>query len=395
MDLLIRARSFISLRPIAQAGLVALVVFVIYAITRRADNPYKQYVLLSDAFLHGRLHLVNPPDFLELATFGDRAYVIDPPAPTLFLLPFVAVFGMGADHVLVSAGVGAVAVGLLWIAARRLWPDLRFAAAMTFLLAFGTNFWWIASDGGFWSFAHTSAVFFLAAGLAEATGKRRPWLVGICIGLAGLSRLPVFLIAPLYAYLVLDGDLRVRRENLERLAVFGGAVGLAAAFYVTYNRVRYGTWTDLGYYHPQYLHEPWFARGRFDVTYIPRHLRAIFLETPVLQSAFPYARPKAVGVALIITTPALLYALRARLTARTVAALVALALTAIPLVTHGSTGWSQFGYRYSLDVLPALLLLTASGMRERISAFKIAVLSVCALVNLWGVLAFNIFEWAA
>lgn len=374
---------------------IALLAFIVYALTRRGDNPYNQYVLLSDAFLHGRLHLVDAPDFLELARFGNRLYVIDPPAPTIFLLPFVALFGTGADHVLISCGVGAVAVGMLWIAARRLWLDQGFAAAMVLLVAFGTNFWWIASDGGFWSFAHTAALFFMAAALVEATGRRRPWLVGLLVGLAGLSRLPVFLIAPLYAYFVLDGDLRLTGRNLRRLVWFGSALGGAAAGYLAYNWARYGSLTDLGYYHPQYLSEPWFERGRFDITYIPRHIEAILFLAPVRDEVFPFFRPTSAGLALIFTTPAFLYALRAKLTPRHVAALVAACLVAAVLVTHGTTGWSQFGYRFSLDLLPALWLLTASGMRERLDRPKIAVLALCFLVNLWGVLSFNVFDWVA
>lgn len=374
---------------------IALLAFIVYALTRRGDNPYNQYVLLSDAFLHGRLHLVDAPDFLELARFGNRLYVIDPPAPTIFLLPFVALFGTGADHVLISCGVGAVAVGMLWIAARRLWLDQGFAAAMVLLVAFGTNFWWIASDGGFWSFAHTAALFFMAAALVEATGRRRPWLVGLLVSLAGLSRLPVFLIAPLYAYFVLDGDLRLTGRNVRRLVWFGSALGGAAAGYIAYNWARYGSLTDLGYYHPQYLSEPWFERGRFDITYIPRHIEAILFLAPVRDEVFPFFRPTSAGLALIFTTPAFLYALRAKLTPRHVAALVAACLVAAVLVTHGTTGWSQFGYRFSLDLLPALWLLTASGMRERLDRPKIAVLALCFLVNLWGVLSFNVFDWVA
>jgi hypothetical protein len=32
-------------------------------------------------------------------------------------------------------------------------------------------------------------------------------------------------------------------------------------------------------------------------------------------------------------------------------------------------------------------------MRERINTWKIAVIGACVAVNLWGVLAFNRFDW--
>jgi uncharacterized membrane protein len=393
MDVLRSVRRFVAQEMWAQMLCVSVVVFAVYALSRRTGNPYNQYVLLTDAFLHGRLHLVDPPAFLEIARFGDKAFVIDPPAPVLFLLPFVSVFGARADHVLISCGVGALAVGFVWVAARRLWPDARFALAMTVLVAFGTNFWWLASDGGFWSFAHVSAVFFLAAGLAEATGERRPGVVALCVGLAGLSRLAVFLIAPLYLWFVLQGDLRIKRENVVRTLRFGAVLGLAALVYLTYNVARYGTFTDQGYYHPQYIGEPWFDRGRFDITYVPRHLRAIFYEFPTFGGPFPFVRAKYVGTALALTTPAFLYAFRARLTARNLAAIVGLVLVSTVLLTHGAVGFSQFGYRFAMDALPCLLLLTASGMRERISRVGLALIAWSVLANMWGMLAFNHFGW--
>lgn len=380
-------------KPWLQMLCVSAFVFVVYYVTRRVENPYNQYVLLTDAFFHKRLWLVNPPSYLETARFGHKWFVIDPPAPTLFLMPFVAIFGVGADNVLVSCGVGALAIGFLWVASERLWDEMSIRVAIVVLVAFGTDFWWVSSDGGFWSFAHVSAVFFLMAGLVEATGRRRPWLVGICVALGGLSRLPVFLIAPLYAYFVLDGDLRFVRENIRKAVAFFGSVAAGAAFYLGYNKARYGTFRDLGYYHPQYLKEWWFARGRFNITYIPRHVRAIFFEWPHFSAKFPYVRPDYIGMALLFTTPMFLYAVRTKLEKRTIAALMALFLVAIPLVTHGATGWSQFGYRYALDPLPALIVLTASGMRGRVSKIALALLVFCVIVNLWGTLAFNRFNW--
>jgi hypothetical protein len=384
---------FVSAHVWIQALCISAAIFAIYVLTRWPENPYNQFTLLADAFLHGRVHIVDPASHLELAHHGGRAFVIDPPAPALWLLPVVATHGTAADHVLVSCGVGALAVGCFWVAGRRLWADVRFVAAMTVLLALGTNFWWLSSDGGFWSFAHVSAVLFLTTGLAEATGRRRPLLVGICVGLAGLSRLPVFLVVPLYAHLVLGGTFRVDRDNITRLARYLAPIALAAGVYLAYNAVRYGTVFDRGYYDVQYVSEPWFARGRFDITYIPRHLRAIFFRWPAVRPTFPFVVPRAVGVALVLTTPAFLYALRARLDGRGRAALVALALVAIPLITHGTTGWSQFGYRFALDAFPALAILTASGMRERMSRVSVVVIAWCVIVNLWGVLAFNLFDW--
>ena len=67
-------------------------------------------------------------------------------------------------------------------------------------------------------------------------------------------------------------------------------------------------------------------------------------------------------------------------------ALASIALVSIPILTYGATGFAQFGYRFSLDVLPFMILLTASGMKYSLSPFKIFLVALCCAVNLWGVL---------
>ncbi len=385
-----------------QGAAVAAGLFVVYWFTRGDPNPFNQYTLLADSFLHGRLHLVDAPLHLELARYGDKAYVIDPPAPTLFLMPLVALYGTDINQVTVSLIVGAAGMGLFWIATRQMGWDLRMSVAITLLLALGTNFWWAATDGQLWTFAHVSAVFFLMAALVEATGTKRPWLVGLLVGLAGMSRLPTFLTFPLFAYLITDAEGRAwgavvkDRKNWFRLTAFGLGLGIMAAAYLAYNYGRYGTLMDKGYDHPSYANEPWFSEGRFDISYIPRHIDAIFFQKPVpTGDEFPFFKPQNVGLALFFTTPAFLYLFNTKINRLTLAAIVASLLTLVPLVLHGTTGWNQFGYRFSMDLFPMLAILTAAGMRGELSPLKWTVISLSCLVSLWGTLAFHQYGWVA
>ena len=75
--------------------------------------------------------------------------------------------------------------------------------------------------------------------------------------------------------------------------------------------------------------------------------------------------------------------------------LAGLIAVAIPIITYWSVGWIQFGYRYSLDFLPFMAILVASGMRYRLDGLKVAVILLCCGVNLWGVLSFFWFYWVA
>ena len=381
-----------------QGGLVALAVAGVYLLTCSGSNPFNQYVRLADAFLSGRAYLVSPPDYLELARYtangaacqgadpGCHGYVVEPLVPALVLVPFVMLFGVEFDQVYVSVLLGAAAMGLFWVASRQLgWTRSR-SAAITVMLAVGTGFWWAAGDGAVWTFGQVCAVFFLMAALVEATGRRRFWLVGLLVGLAGLSRLPAFLAFPFFLVLALDAP-PWRALWRERRAVlsFGATLGAMALVVPLYNLARYGTIRDAGYAHPQYADAPFFADGHFSISYVPRQLQAMLLAGPQLtEGRFPFFAPTAAGLSLLVVTPALLFACAARMRRVEVAAAVSVALVMIPHLLYGAVGFAQFGYRYALDYLPMLAVLVASGMGERPGVRAWTAVALSVLVAVWG-----------
>jgi hypothetical protein len=390
-----------------QGALIAICLFFVYFAIGNKSSPYNQYALLADSFLHGRLYLDKPPGYLELAHYYDngmpckgpevgcKGYVIDPPAPAVILMPFVAAFGAHLNQVPVSMALGAAAMCLFWVATRQLGWNLRLSAAMTVLLALGTDFWWAAGDGGLWTFSQVSSVFFMMAAMVEATGRKRPWLVGLLLGLSGLSRLPTFLAFPFFLYLVLEDDIQgwravVRnRKVAKKVLLFGSGLGAMAFVMLLYNRSRFDSIFETGYGHPQYLGQPWFAKGRFDISYIPRHIEGIFYLGPTLnEDQFPFFKPSMFGMALILVTPAFLYAYSAAWKRLEVAAAAAMVLVMIPHVLHGTTGWTQFGYRFSMDYFPMLAVLTASGMGYRVGIRKWLVIGLSVFIAMWGPLFF-------
>ena len=74
------------------------------------------------------------------------------------------------------------------------------------------------------------------AALVETTGKNRPWLIGLLVGLAGLSRLPTFLAFPFFAYTIAHGT-EDHRIIIRRLVAFGLAIAAMGAVYLAYNYV--------------------------------------------------------------------------------------------------------------------------------------------------------------
>ncbi|MER3445510.1 MAG: hypothetical protein C4291_01135 [Candidatus Dadabacteria bacterium] len=95
-----------------------------------------------------------------------------------------------------------------------------------------------------------------------------------------------------------------------------------------------------------------------------------------------------------ITTPAFIYALFADIKSKiTLACWSGIIPIAFLLFTKNGTGWTQFGYRYAMDFYPFLLLLTVNGIGDRIMWHHRLAICIGILVNLWGVLWINKFEW--
>jgi hypothetical protein len=107
-------------------------------------------------------------------------------------------------------------------------------------------------------------------------------------------------------------------------------------------------------------------------------------------SAFPpYLQISRHGLALWVTTPALLYVLWPKRKSLTMFGL-SLAAFAVAFVNllYQNTGWIQFGYRFSLDYAVLLFALLALGGRRFGWRFG-ALLVFAVAVNLFGAITFD------
>ncbi len=367
------------------AVLLALLVLAAYLPFRASEDNVQQYVYLADALLHGRLDIEDPPSNVEVSEFEGRYYVYHPPAPVIFLLPAVAIFGTDFNQAFVNIGLAAVTAALTFLTLQRLGLDKRLSFWVTALLMFGTTFWFTSVSGGSSYLSHITAVFFLMLAVYFSVGtKRYALLAGICFALATLSRNTTMFAFPFFALAFLQTEQRPR--NLLLLAI-GAALPLAAS--VPYNYLRFENILDVSYlYSPTYIltDDPaWIDKGRFDLSYIQRHIVAILFSPPEPIDKFPYFAPNLVGMGLFLTTPALLYAFRAPFGPITVGAALAAIFVLVPNITFWATGWYQFGYRYSLDFTPFLLILVAKAMQKEFGNVERGAIILSILINFWGV----------
>jgi hypothetical protein len=265
-----------------------------------------------------------------------------------------------------------------------------------------------------------------------------------------LLTLPFFLImfSDLWLKPAEEGLKPWQRLDLHPLFQLGSGLSVFLVLSFLYNYWRFETPLDASqHYLPENVkQEPWFNHGPFDVRYISRHVVSAFESMPVVTSAKPYVLVSLSGMAIWATTPAYFIAFFNRVRDRRVLAvgiLLLLIATGIPIVravsglwdadwhtyifprhinilpfyiliaaalwfsrkdkfaiacwaavipaalmlfTFAGTGFAQFGYRFSLDYMPFLFLLTANAIGNDIKWYHKALIVLSVLANLWGIL---------
>jgi hypothetical protein len=315
---------------------------------------YNHFVWQAAAFLDGRAEIDYPvlasSDSLGNALFQDvlpvrdshgaatgRGLIPFPPLPAVFLMPFVAIWGLRTDEHLVGAALAALDVAIAWWALGRL--PIRFGTRVlaTAFFAFGTVFWYTAQLGTTWYFAHIVAVglTLVAVGVAmrsdpesaideddlpdeegdedsDNPAERESWrerlaieprqlFSGLMLGLASTARLSVIFGAP-FLMLVGSGGSWWRRSWSAGIGAALPVVGLLAYNLATTGQVVHPAYEHLyraeavGYpelgYHPDWQIE--------DPRYIPQNLAIAVFGLPVL---FPDVEPRALGGAPLCTGP--------------------------------------------------------------------------------------------
>jgi hypothetical protein len=351
-------------------ALAAIAAVVYWLSDRNFEAGHPDFFYLADAFLHGRTWMDFATGVNDVIAIGSRVFVPFAPFPAIAFMPLVAITGpVSADHF--ESGINAVlaagAVGMgWWLLGRLSVRSLVDRFWLVLLLGFSTQIWWITTRGGVWHTGQLIATLLTLGCLIELWGKRRPWLIGLLAGAAFLSRAPLAFAIPFYALLLADDSVwEPRRWPAGKWLELAIGVAPSIAFFFWYNAARFGTPFESGYALasvPPFL-EAQRALGLFSIAHVPMNLDYLFTHLPVLnqphgQLEFPFLRPDGLGMSILITSPGLLYAVRAPWReSKTWWLAGAALLVLIPTLLYYGGGWLQYGYRYALDSIPFVFAL--------------------------------------
>lgn len=414
-------------------ALIFLVALAGYRVAQSSVEFYQHQIYLAEAMLHGSFDVKAagiPEYYSDTVTVGDAKYLPYGPAPAILLMPGVALQGTSFSEMDFTIFLGAVNAVLFWyiLGQVRVSAFARWLGVIFF--TFGTVHFYAATEGTLWFYNHIAAVFFLQIAILLFLKRTPLFLPAIFLGLAWFSRGPTLVAAPFFVYGIIHRhDENFSLKSLIELdfykryftskafgdtLVFGAGLVPFAIFTLWYNEVRFGdpfdsgfqrvyeTYTNSGqvysfYLNPNYPPDPPWGKhlnagpfGLFDIRNVPLHIYTLFMMPPDYYPDLSIVRPSPYGLSIFLTSPAFIFAFFVkRKTWLIPACWLAVGLITIPLFLHYAQGWVQYGYRFLLDFMPFLAILTVMGFDEnRKSRFGLIAMIVLVAVSLasnsWG-----------
>jgi hypothetical protein len=418
----------------------------------RQHSPYNHFVYLAEGWLKGRLDMPVPPpnendwarvevlhlkdgrtlkgmfgktgpidrffplrgpsltiDNEQIASRSDIRYVSFPPFPAVVMLPFVAVMHLRFNDVLFTAIWAAINPVLLFLLLRSLrkrgyskrsqGDDLW----LTVMFGVGSVYYFASVIGQVWYTAHVIGVTCVIGYAWASLDAARPALAGLCVGLGYATRTPMGFMVPLFVFEAVrasGGWERLRKLRsaglppglLARLVRFAIPSGAVLALVLVHNYLRFEQFTEFGH---KYLNIGWQERmqrwGLVNYHFLSRNLTCALLLLPRILTQYPFVKVSEHGMSMLVTTPALGYAVAPKERSPLSRALwFTILTTALPSLLYQNSGYLQFGYRFSLDYIIFLVMVLAVGGRRLSWLWKSLVIFGVA-VNLFGAITFDRF----
>lgn len=353
---------------------------------------------MAQAILNGHLDLVHPVDTYDLVQFDSRWYAPWGILPALVLMPPQLALGRFIPTLYVTLLFACLDVVLFYLLLCRIKEEflklLSYKNIILFLLlfTFGTTHYYVGTLGSVWHVDQMVSNFFGTLGIYFIFKKyRRPVdyvlsVISFGVALTGRATIVLLVLIPALLFVWDHAGTFFRKGIPEKALVLTKGVlifivplGIFCSWFFYYNYARFNSPFEYGYryiHESEYLAQLRLTHGIMSFSNIPRNAWFMLFEIP--QISYKNGLKLEInlnGNSIFFLTPPLLAAFLALPIVKQkkkwhidpyISALwIAGIATIIPSLMIYSSGWMQFGYRYSLDIAVPLLLLAVFGVRGR------------------------------
>lgn len=355
---------------------------------------------MAQSLMQFRLDIQNPVQTHDLIKFQDKWYTPWGILPAVLLIPLQLLKGRFVPTFYLSLFFSSLTTLIVYFLLKRLrrefLPNLSTLGiyALLVLFAFGTTQFYVGTLGSVWHVNQIVASFFGTLGIFIIFKKNRSpidyFFSSLFFGIGFLGRPTMIFLLSLPVSLFISDLLQEKKLFVDQkikyikqaIIIFALPIILFGLIFFLYNYVRFGDILQTGYDYIQEsgnLQEIRVRNGLSSVKNIPQNAWYLLFELPKFQfiNSNIVFNFNLYGNSIFFLTPPFLAIFLAPLIIRKkrpirvnslIASLwIAVLATIIPILMHYSSGWIQFGYRYSLDITVLLLLLSVFGIKGKLS----------------------------
>ncbi len=368
-----------------------IVTFIIsYSISGHLDGRSgEMFYVQAEAFLQGRVNLDVNWD-LDLIPFNGKLFLAIPPLNSFLILPFVYFFKGKITETIFSLILYFILIIIQFIYVEKFAANQKIGqrSLLFIFLALGTMLLPCTVIASSWFNAVLGSCLFLS--LAWLTFYHSNSLKQdiIAITLLAIASIGRFHLAVIFPAFILKAWFRRYSGNLKALAALCIPAVMFIMFVAWWNWVRFGSPFSIKY--EELLYADFFQEniqkyGFRNLIYIFPNIYHGIIAIPKLVTQFPFFKIDDMGNGILAISPLFIYVLRDnnRGDSWKNFAWLCMAIIAIPVFTHCSTGWQQFGYRYFLDFFPFASFLLLKSKVDPTRALPLT----CILISIW----FNMF----
>src|SRR3989338_525914 len=377
-----------------------------------SQTPYYNYLL--EAFSKNRLDLDPIHKGFDLSNFNGKWYMYWGLSPSLFILPFYLIWGIKSSDILYTLIACTVNIVLFFKIIETVdryfhlnkSTFIKFFVLINFAIA-SPNFY-LSLAGRIW---HTNQIiaatylllflFFYFKYLKNIEKLKFLMISLIFFNLSWLARNTLLT----YAILLIYPLIIIFRTKEKRLFVKSAAtiflISLSAAIiFFTHNYLRFNNLLETGLTYQQSaarFRESTGSSNFFSINNIPHNFYYYFINPLNFDSKSPFMKFEAEGNSVFLVYPILILLLWSlfkkrvidiRLKYFLVTCLALLTINLLPLMLFFGTGWTQFGNRYFLDVIPILFIVSTVYITRLSPLLAIFLLTYGSVINFLGAINF-------
>jgi hypothetical protein len=350
----------------------------------------QQFSFLAQSFLQGKLY------FLEITGYGgDTVYLNGHyywplgPFPAVLLIPFVYIFKLFGSFFY----QGYLQFFLIWgvfFLVSKISRILKYSYSESVYLSIAfcvsSVFLGVALMPLSWFFSQVTTVFLSFLIIYEFLTKKRYWLIGLIAAMLMATRITASIFILFFIFDILFIYKEDKKEQTKNILGLLLPVLITIVILGFYNYFRFGDFFEQGYSLQNLSPALTKARsyGIISLKHLPGNIYYFLISmplpvlldklSPVLK--FPYIRANPWGISILVTSPYFIYLFFLSYKDKMSKALLGtIFLTALPIFLYYGIGVVQFGYRYSLDFLPALFFLLIRNYKSQYKSLSSSIKS--------------------